>query len=90
MLIITDSKTKSWKLSGLVTSLPPPRDGRVNCLRTTFRPRHDRTVDARAAKDGNSPASVLAANKTQQSASFTVSKCIRERCLNLLNFRNSF
>ena len=70
MLIITNSKNKSGKLSDLLTSPTSPNDGLRNCPKNTFRSRQDRAVDTRAAGDGSSLKSVLAAIGTQQSKGF--------------------
>ena len=50
------------------------------------RPRQCQAVVTRAARDGSPLTSVLVTNGAQQSASFTISKCISKSCLTCLKF----
>ena len=76
MPIIMRSKTKSEQPSELVTS---PMDGVMKCCRKIVRCQQSQAIVTRTARDGSPLTSVLVANRTKQSASFTVSKCISKR-----------
>ena len=78
MAIITRSKTRWEQPSDLLTS---PRNCVMNRPRKIIRSRQCQAVVTRAARDGIPLTSVLVSNGTQQSASFTFSKCISKRCL---------
>ena len=78
MPVNTRSKTRSGQPPDPVTS---PRDGERNRPRKIVRSRQGQAVVTRAAGEGSPPISVVGANGTQQSASFTISKCVSKRCL---------
>ena len=70
MLIIQTLKISQGSSLTCWTSPTSPNDGLRNCPKNTFRSRQDRAVDTRAAGDGSSLKSVLAAIGTQQSKGF--------------------
>ena len=83
MSIITRSKPRSEQPSDLLTSL---KDGVMNHSRKIVRSQQGQAVVTRAARDGSRLTSVFVVNETQQSASFTGSKCLSKRCLTCPKF----
>ena len=83
MSIIRRSKTKLEEPSYLVTS---PRDVVMNRPKKIFRARQGQVIVTRAAREGSPLTLDLVANGTQQSASFTVSKCMSKKCLTCPKF----
>ena len=80
---ITRSRTRSEQPSDLVTS---PRNGVMTHPRKIVRSIQGQAVVTRASRDVSPLILVLVGNGTQQSASFTVTKCISTRCLTCLKF----
>ena len=80
---ITRSRTRSEQPSDLVIS---PRNGVMNHPRNIVRSRQGQAVVTRTARNVSPLTLVLVGSGTQQSASFTVTKCISTRCLTCPKF----
>ena len=63
-----------------------PSNGVINQPRNIVRSRQGQAVVTRTARNGSPLTSLLVANGTQESPSFTVSKCISKRCLTCPKF----